>query len=377
MPEPVIPSPAPAAPTVPAEPPRPATVSPPPAPPIAPAPTAPSPEPAVSDAAASVIQVNRGFLTIDDILRPLAQKLSGMGSESEMSFRKQAAILIAQETNTQVVRRLVVEEAEKRLTDEQKKIVDQEVKGAYNDMLASSGGSITKLRQKLRREGLSVDEAVEDYRRGVMFRMYLRNRFVPAIPVTRKMLWDYYQQHASTFCTGKKVQMRIIAAPFADFLASGRSHSPAEIEAAKKQAKLAIAAAQARLDAGEAFAEVARKHSRGPKAASGGLWPLMESGQLKDTDIEVAAFALVEGKSTGPIETKLGCYIVKAERVICGKVVPFEEAQEQIAETLRSRMYNELTQEYFKELLAKSHVVRAPQFNPLAVDRAVRRYWNQ
>ena len=329
--------------------------------------------------AASVVQVNRRFITIDDILRPLAAKLSklpkGIG---EQTFRDQAARLIAQEITGQITRVLVVEEAEKRLVDDQKKAIDQEIKQAQSDMLAAAGGSVTQLRQQLQREGLTLEQAMDDYRRDATFKLYLRHRFMPAIPVTRKMLWDYYCQNSQQFSTGHKVQMQIIAEPFIEFLADPAAQpSAAELAGAKTQARREIESAKARLDAGDDFAEAAKKYSRDIKAQTGGLWPMMEAGSFRETEVEKAALQLPSGGVSAPVETPHGWYIVKAVQVIPGRVVPFEEAQDQIAEILRTRMYNELTDKYFQDLLEKSHVVRSPQFNELALDRAADRFWNK
>lgn len=329
--------------------------------------------------AASVVQVNRQFITVEDILRPLAPQLDKLPKNiDEPTFRDQAARLIVREITGQTTRRLVVEEAEKRLVDDQKKMIDHEVKQAQVDMLAAAGGSITKLRQKLRAEGLTLEDALADYRRDSTFRLYLRHRFMPAIPVTRKMLWDYYRQNHEQFSTGHKVQMQIIAAPFITFLAEpGVQPSPAELAVAKTKARQVIDAAEARVTIGEDFTTIVKKYSRGVKASAGGLWPLMESGSFKETAVEKAAFALPAGAVSNPIETPHGWYLVKAVQVIPGRVVPFEEAQEQITETLRNRMYEELTDKYFQDLLKKSHIVRSPEFNELALDRAVDRFWQK
>ncbi len=329
--------------------------------------------------AASVVQVNRKFISIDDILRPLGPKLAKLPkSISEQTFREQAARLVGQEITTQITRVLVVEEAEKRLVDDQKKAIDQEIKQVQSDMLAAAGGSVTKLRQQLQREGLTLEQAMEDYRRDATFKLYLRHRFMPAIPVTRQMLWDYYRQNSQQFATGHRVQMQIIAEPFAEFLAEPAAQpSAAELTAARTKARQAIDAAKARIEAGDDFAAVARKYSKGIKAQEGGTWPMMQAGSFREAEVEKAAFELSTGGVSAPVETAHGWYIVKALQVIPGRVTPFEEAQDQIAEILRTRMYNELTDKYFQDLMAKSHIVRSPQFSELALTRAVDRFWNK
>ena len=194
---------------------------------------------------------------------------------------------------------------------------------------------------------------------------------MPAITITRKMLWDYYRVHHDEFTTDKQVQMQLIAVPFKAMLPPGVSRPTATDEAAaKKQARDLIARALAALRAGEDFGDVARKYSRGIKAKQGGLWPMMPANTFRETAVEQAAFRLAEGRYAGPIETGSGLYIVKAARVKPGRVVSFEQAQEQIAEKLRNRMYDELTQKYFRGLMEKAYVARSESFLELALARA-------
>jgi len=40
-------------------------------------------------------------------------------------------------------------------------------------------------------------------------------------------------------------------------------------------------------------------------------------------------------------------------------------------------MYEELTGKYFQNLAKKPHIVRSPEFNELALTRAMNRFWNK
>ncbi|MCR9123195.1 MAG: peptidyl-prolyl cis-trans isomerase [Phyllobacteriaceae bacterium] len=68
----------------------------------------------------------------------------------------------------------------------------------------------------------------------------------------------------------------------------------------------------AALDAGEAFAELAQKHSIGPSAANGGDLGWFGRGQMVEP-FEEAVFALSPGEHSGPVETKFGWHVILLE----------------------------------------------------------------
>ena len=322
--------------------------------------------------AASAIQVNRRFITVTDIVRRLRLRMAEMPPTiSPDAFRQRVAPWIAQEVEARILRMLVLEEADKHLTDQQKKQVDVEVQQAHNALLADAGGSKTALKQQLARDGTTLEEVLTEHRERAAHQLFLHSRFRPNIVITRKKLWNYYRRHGEEFSSEKKVQMQLIAAPFGKFLPEGVTRpSAAEQSAARKQAKAVIDQADTALKGGEDFADVAKRLSRGAKASSGGTWPPMEAGTFKQTKVEEAAFQLAEGQVAGPIETDDGYYIVKTARIVGGEVIPFEDAQEQIADTLRNRISADLTQKYFTDLQAKSLIVRSKKFAELALRKA-------
>ena len=328
---------------------------------------------------ASALQVNNSFITVDDILAKLRPRLRKVPAGiSETTFRHRVGPWIYEEIQTQVARTLVLAEAEKRLTDEQKEAVKVEVRQAEAQMLADAGGSRTRLQQMLAKEGTTLDGVLTDHYRQAAVRMFLRARFMPAITVNRKTLWTYYNTHRDEFTTEKKVQMQIIAAPLKAFYPKGVANPSAlERAAAKKQAKELIEKAAAAVRAGEDFAEVAKRLSRGIKAADGGLWPLMAADSFRETKVEQAAFGLKEGQAAGPIETEAGFWLVRANRIKPGKVVSFEDAQADITDKLRDRQYRKLVDDYLKKLHEAATIVRSERFGQIVMDKTVERYWQK
>jgi len=329
--------------------------------------------------AASVLQVNQRFLTVDDILRRVAPRIIAIPKDlGEDAFRQRVGPLVAEEIHSQVTRALVLGEAEKKLTDEQKKQIDVEVQKRQREMVAEAGGSKTALKVSLQKRGTTLEDVMTDVRQREVSTAYLRGRFLPAIIISRQMLWDHYRAHRRDYETDKRVQMQIIAAPFRGFWPAGTDRpSQAEQAAAKQAARAHIGRAAAALAGGESFGAVAKRLSKGIKADAGGVWPLMPAGSFREAAVEQAAFALAEGQTAGPVETDSGYYIVKALRVRPGRIVPFEEAQEDIADKLRDEQYRKLTDEYYRDLLAAATIVHSERFIQFAIDQAVRRFWKR
>ena len=82
-----------------------------------------------------------------------------------------------------------------------------------------------------------------------------------------------------------------------------------------KKAKGKMNAIKARLDAGEAFAAVARSASESPETAqNGGKVPFIAFDNSADPEVTKALQGLTDGATTGIITTKNGLHIIKVEK---------------------------------------------------------------
>jgi hypothetical protein len=326
--------------------------------------------------AAGILQVNRAFISAEEIVRDAGPRLAALppGITAE-TFLLQAARIIDEEARRRVHVALVLAEARNRLDDQKREFIDAQVRDIERAMIAGVGGSRRKLAQQFAQAGTTIESELARHRRELTVRAYLQERFAPAIVVTPKMLWDYYRLHKAEFSTPKKVQMQIIAAPLAKFLPGGLANpSQAERDAARQRAREVVLAAKRALDAGKDFGEVAKELSRGVKAAEGGVWPLMEKGSFREVKVEEAAFALAPAEVSQPIETETGFYIVKARRVVQGQVVGFRDAQERIEQKLMDQKHAELVDRYYDRLYAEAIVRRSNDFMRVAVQRAVEKH---
>ena len=116
---------------------------------------------------------------------------------------------------------------------------------------------------------------------------------------------------------------------------------PAELEKIEK--------AQARLDAGEAFEDVAKDVSTCPSSAKGGDLGFFGKGQM-DPAFEKAAFELEVGQTTGVVKTSFGYHLIKVTDKKEAETTSFEESEEQITQFLTRQKQQGFWAEYSKTM---------------------------
>ncbi len=341
-----------------------------------PAPAEPTPIAPPEVVGGALLEVNGQYFTIDDILTAAALELARIPPTLPAeTFRNNAEQIIAATTRRHVQQVLVLGEADRVLSDEQKAMVDAEVNAALEDMIVRAGGSKKKLELDFASRGTTLQNVLDSYRKDLTTRSYLRMKFIPSVSISRSMLWDYYNKHRREFAKPAKVRMQIIFVPTAAFLSGGAGEPKAEeLAAAKAAAKERIEQARAELSEGKDFAEVAKTYSQGIKAAEGGLWPPMSAGSFRYEQVEKAAFSQDVGKVSETIETDDGYFIVKTADVQAGSAVSFEDAQGQIEQILRDEQLAKMYDEYYKKLLTGATISQSPNFPAAAVERAMARY---
>ncbi len=328
--------------------------------------------------AASMVQVNDKFITTNEILNELHETLATMPlPESEYAFRLQVAEMIQMSLRARVYEILVLSRAEVELTEQHKAYVEEELVTARREMIAHAGGSEQALRDYYRDRHTTIEEVLEAHRRQLMAQLYLQIYIEPKIVITPQAMLQYYEEHRSDFQQDKRVQMQIIASPIAEFLPAEETTdpSPQEWQRARALARRNIDLAAEAVLGGQDFGQTAKRYSRGYRAASGGTWPMMERGNLREAEIERNLFALDAGEMCGIIETEEGFYIIKALAVEEGQTVSFEDAQEEIEQILSLEQYNELLEAYYTELYEDATIIQAEEFLDMALDTAVERYY--
>jgi len=105
------------------------------------------------------------------------------------------------------------------------------------------------------------------------------------------------------------------------------------------------------------FAELASDHSNCPSKTQGGML-----GQVARTDVvpEFATFleALEEGQiSPVPVVTRYGVHVLRLERRIAGRQLPFEAMRERIADYLANTVWQRAIGQYVRILAGRARIV--------------------
>jgi len=106
----------------------------------------------------------------------------------------------------------------------------------------------------------------------------------------------------------------------------------------------------------ERFAELAKAHSACSSAAQGGNLGQITAGQTTP-EFEQALFALAPGTiAPQPVATRYGLHIVRLDRKLEGRELPFELVADRIAEYLQERVRRRALAQYIARLAAAAHI---------------------
>ena len=130
---------------------------------------------------------------------------------------------------------------------------------------------------------------------------------------------------------------------------------PGADAAAQQKARAALEAILPQVKRGADFADLARKHSEDGSAQAGGDLNFFRPGQMVP-EFEKVAFALKPGETSAVVESQFGFHIIKVTDRRSGRVIPFPEAKEQIANHLKQQRQQERTDALIAQLKAKSKI---------------------
>lgn len=163
---------------------------------------------------------------------------------------------------------------------------------------------------------------------------------------TSDELRRYYDANAARFRAPELFEARHI-------LVSARADSPVEYEAARMKA---VALAAALLAAPHRFAELARDHSDCASSGEGGHLGQLSADEVT-TEFAEAVAAMGEGETSAqPVETRYGFHLIRLERRIPARALPFEAVAGRIAEYLTERSRRTATAQYIARLVSRADI---------------------
>lgn len=149
--------------------------------------------------------------------------------------------------------------------------------------------------KELKREGVTPEQFRSQQEERTLVRAMLIKEVSAKCTVSPLEIQDYYETHKGEFTEPEKIHVSQI----------WLKESPGKPGEAERLSKEILG----RLDAGESFADLAKKYSQCPYAARGGDWGFIAQGHW-NKEIEDAAFALAPGSHSGIVKTELGYHLI-------------------------------------------------------------------
>lgn len=284
-------------------------------------------------------QVNGRPIFVDEVFEPIADQLAIWGREKPYNdFFRDAYGLIQQRLRTVVENKLLLAEAEIKLTPQQQEGLIKFLGSIREGTILKGGGTETGTNRQLQNEqGLTLDEHLRQVRRQILIREEVRSKIERRVVVTWRDVERYYRTHPDEFNPPASIQLRIIA-----------------VKPENAEQKEQVAAA---LTERQAFEFVADEYS--DLSLPGGLYRTMElpDGIENATvttwpKVNEAIRTLKEGDIAGPFEVTNPDFAVwvYVEKYEDGTPIPLFEAQRGIEAKLRDVYFEYEAQKYFRQL---------------------------
>jgi peptidyl-prolyl cis-trans isomerase C len=237
--------------------------------------------------------------------------------------------------------RLIVQEAKARKIA----VPDAEVE-AQVAQIRSQFGSDAQFQQALTTQKTTLEAVRSDTRDAISAEKLVDGEIAAKIAVKPEAVTDFYQQNQDKFQQGPRVRASHILIGI-----------PQNADAAtKQQAKSKAEALLKDLKSGKDFADAAKANSQDPGSApNGGDLGYFEQGQMVPP-FEQAAFALKTGEMSEVVETQFGYHIIKVADKQASRVVPLDEAKQQIEQYLTEQNRHAQTELFVNALKAKAKI---------------------
>lgn len=242
--------------------------------------------------------------------------------------------------------------------------VDSEIRRIIT---AEHGGVERRYEKHLAAKGLTFEEVRAKLLRTVTITAFLEAEVKPKIAEpTRVDLLAAYEANVESWRRPPRRKMSLIDVRVMNGVPSnGGIPSPAELKAARADARSRIASARSKVLGGADFAEVAGRHSDGLHKHEGGSWGWVKRGTVRERfePAVEALFALEAGETSDIIEVDDGFLLVRCDEIDEGAEPSFQEVQPLLTERYTQVTYNRLIAELVAELHAKARI------EPLNLDR--------
>ncbi len=306
---------------------------------------------------AMVGQVNGKPIYAAEVLEPIEEQLSVLGkSLPRKEFVGRARQLIEGRLGQIVTDALILGEAERDLTVQEHAGLLQFLKLQREELIRFWGiGSVAVAQENLvRQTSRTLDQTLNETRERMLVQRYLRERLWSKISVSRKDVERYYQEHFSDFNPPANRGLRLIYV----------------------ETKESADTVGRMLDEGVAFEEVAKQDLNQYRHEEGGLMAEKAVGDevFGHAVLNEAMLTLRAGEFSGRVQAGGRYWWVRVESIDQPKGRSLSEVQLEVESLLQRQRFQQLTQQYRRELFETGSYNSIDQMGEALLAIAVNRF---
>jgi peptidyl-prolyl cis-trans isomerase SurA len=304
--------------------------------------------PATASAAAEVIDrivavVNEDIILFSELkerLEPYAQRIRQQGLDHDKERRMLFKV------HEEMLNRLV----EEKLTDQEIqrndiKVDEAEIDSTIERIKATNSFTDEDLRRFLEQEKMTMEQYREQIREQVLRTRLVNYQVKSKIVITEEEIRTYYDSHPEIYGGKVRYRLRNILMQVAGLSSDAEKQSVRE---QMQQLRLQI-------EAGESFAELARKFSQGPAAEEGGdIGDFAE--ETLSPQIRAALDGLAPGQTTAVLETDQGLQLFYLEAINQVEGKPLESVRGEIHQKLFTEVVDKKFISWLENLRSQSHI---------------------
>jgi parvulin-like peptidyl-prolyl isomerase len=279
------------------------------------------------------------YSELERILAPIFEQYERIYSGAELFSMLQKARRDV--LNHLIEEKLIVQEAKKQnikglLGDEFAKDVEQSIA-----QIKAKFPSEEEFLKQMKREGTTMERFRAQQEDRTLVKAMLIKEASSKCSVSPMEVREYYDSHKEEFTESEKIHVSQI-------WIREKPEKPGEAERVAKEIL-------GRLNAGEPFAELAKKYSHCPYASRGGDWGFIGRGHW-NKELEDAAFALEPGAHSGIVKSSLGYHIIMLHEKKPSSVKPLTQVYAEIEGKLFNEKASTKRDEWITRLKNKAYI---------------------
>lgn len=274
-------------------------------------------------------------------------------------FLKQAALVIQDRLRGVIINKLILGEAERNLTDNQRRGIAYRVQSEREELLRFYGqGALSVAKARFREEkGIELDAHLTTFREELIIRSYISSKVLPKIVVNERDIERWYEDHKSEYDKPDRRAFRII-----------------KVDSAKRADEVVN-----RMKRGESFKDVASDgavnlYNPGGAGEFNGGELLAGDHVYGIKPVNDALIELEEGKHAGPIVAGSHHYFVQVMRFEPGVTISLSEAQLKIEQQLRAMQFEKHALRFRLDLLQRGSYTDPTEMGAKLLEIAYARY---